>query len=136
MRRGGWRNRTGIRLARTFDPGNCRAQDAWRLVGESRIGKNHLRPHRDGGANAPMAGGDCAFRPDPAAAVAGRSYLSPPSGSIQRHAQMVFRPRIHRSARALRVQQALTEPMEAVHNIAQPATAAKRLAEKCCGGSG
>ena len=115
MRAGGWRKPVSVFACQHVDLQLPRGKTL-AIVGESGSGKTTCARIAMG-AERPDAGGEVLFRPDPAAAPLAVHDLSPTERTaFQRQAQMVFQDPYSSLSPRMRVQQALTEPME-VHNI-------------------
>ncbi|MFV8558140.1 dipeptide ABC transporter ATP-binding protein [Sulfitobacter sp. SBS6] len=115
MRAGGWRKPVSVSACQHVDLQLPRGKTL-AIVGESGSGKTTCARIAMG-AERPDAAGEVLFRPDPAAAPLAVHDLSPTERTaFQRQAQMVFQDPYSSLSPRMRVQQALTEPME-VHNI-------------------
>ena len=127
MRAGGWRKPVSVSACQHVDLQLPRGKTL-AIVGESGSGKTTCARIAMG-AERPDAGGEVLFRPDPAAAPLAVHDLSPTERSaFQRQAQMVFQDPYSSLSPRMRVQQALTEPME-VHNIGTARDRREKAAE-------
>ncbi|WP_340240563.1 dipeptide ABC transporter ATP-binding protein [Sulfitobacter pontiacus] len=127
MRAGGWRKPVSVSACQHVDLHLPRGKTL-AIVGESGSGKTTCARIAMG-AERPDAGGEVLFRPDPAAAPLAVHDLSPTERTaFQRQAQMVFQDPYSSLSPRMRVQQALTEPME-VHNIGTARDRREKAAE-------
>ena len=127
MRAGGWRKPVSVSACQHVDLQLPRGKTL-AIVGESGSGKTTCARIAMG-AERPDAGGEVLFRPDPAAASLAVHDLSPTERTaFQRQAQMVFQDPYSSLSPRMRVQQALTEPME-VHNIGTARDRREKAAE-------
>lgn len=127
MRAGGWRKPVSVSACQHVDLHLPRGKTL-AIVGESGSGKTTCARIAMG-AERPDAGGEVLFRPDPAAAPLAVHDLSPTERTaFQRQAQMVFQDPYSSLSPRMRVQQALTEPME-VHNIGTACDRREKAAE-------
>lgn len=127
MRAGGWRKPVSVSACQHVDLQLPRGKTL-AIVGESGSGKTTCARIAMG-AERPDAGGEVLFRPDPAAAPLAVHDLSPTERTaFQRQAQMVFQDPYSSLSPRMRVQQALTEPME-VHNIGTARDRREKAAE-------
>ncbi|MEO9465476.1 ATP-binding cassette domain-containing protein, partial [Sulfitobacter pontiacus] len=127
MRAGGWRKPVSVSACQHVDLHLPRGKTL-AIVGESGSGKTTCARIAMG-AERPDAGGEVLFRPDPAAAPLAVHDLSPTERTaFQRQAQMVFQDPHSSLSPRMRVQQALTEPME-VHNIGTARDRREKAAE-------
>ncbi|MCF7747046.1 dipeptide ABC transporter ATP-binding protein [Sulfitobacter sp. M39] len=127
MRAGGWRKPVAVSACQHVDLQLPRGKTL-AIVGESGSGKTTCARIAMG-AERPDAGGEVLFRPDPAAAPLAVHDLSPTERTaFQRQAQMVFQDPYSSLSPRMRVQQALTEPME-VHNIGTARERREKAAE-------
>ncbi|WP_180828827.1 ABC transporter ATP-binding protein [Sulfitobacter pontiacus] len=127
MRAGGWRKPVSVSACQHVDLQLPRGKTL-AIVGESGSGKTTCARIAMG-AERPDAGGAVLFRPDPAAAPLAVHDLSPTERTaFQRQAQMVFQDPYSSLSPRMRVQQALTEPME-VHNIGTARDRREKAAE-------
>jgi len=127
MRAGGWRKPVSVSACQHVDLHLPRGKTL-AIVGESGSGKTTCARIAMG-AERPDAGGEVLFRPDPAAAPLAVHDLSPSERTaFQRQAQMVFQDPYSSLSPRMRVQQALTEPME-VHNIGTARDRREKAAE-------
>lgn len=127
MRAGGWRKPVSVSACQHVDLQLPRGKTL-AIVGESGSGKTTCARIAMG-AERPDAGGEVLFRPDPAAAPLAVHDLSPTDRTaFQRQAQMVFQDPYSSLSPRMRVQQALTEPME-VHNIGTARDRREKAAE-------
>ena len=127
MRAGGWRKPVSVSACQHVDLQLPRGKTL-AIVGESGSGKTTCARIAMG-AERPDAGGEVLFRPDPAAASLAVHDLSPTDRTaFQRQAQMVFQDPYSSLSPRMRVQQALTEPME-VHNIGTARDRREKAAE-------
>ena len=127
MRAGGWRKPVSVSACQHVDLHLPRGKTL-AIVGESGSGKTTCARIAMG-AERPDAGGEVLFRPDPAAASLAVHDLSPTDRTaFQRQAQMVFQDPYSSLSPRMRVQQALTEPME-VHNIGTARDRREKAAE-------
>ena len=127
MRAGGWRKPVSVSACQHVDLHLPRGKTL-AIVGESGSGKTTCARIAMG-AERPDAGGEVLFRPDPAAAPLAVHDLSPTERTaFQRQAQMVFQDPYSSLSPRMRVQQALTEPME-VHNIGTARDRCEKAAE-------
>ena len=127
MRAGGWRKPVSVSACQHVDLHLPRGKTL-AIVGESGSGKTTCARIAMG-AERPDAGGEVLFRPDPAAASLAVHDLSPTERTaFQRQAQMVFQDPYSSLSPRMRVQQALTEPME-VHNIGTARDRREKAAE-------
>jgi peptide/nickel transport system ATP-binding protein len=127
MRAGGWRKPVSVSACQHVDLQLPRGKTL-AIVGESGSGKTTCARIAMG-AERPDAGGKVLFRPDPAAAPLAVHDLSPTERTaFQRQAQMVFQDPYSSLSPRMRVQQALTEPME-VHNIGTARDRREKAAE-------
>lgn len=127
MRAGGWRKPVSVSACQHVDLHLPRGKTL-AIVGESGSGKTTCARIAMG-AERPDAGGAVLFRPDPAAAPLAVHDLSPTERTaFQRQAQMVFQDPYSSLSPRMRVQQALTEPME-VHNIGTARDRREKAAE-------
>lgn len=127
MRAGGWRKPVSVSACQHVDLHLPRGKTL-AIVGESGSGKTTCARIAMG-AERPDVGGEVLFRPDPAAAPLAVHDLSPTERTaFQRQAQMVFQDPYSSLSPRMRVQQALTEPME-VHNIGTARDRREKAAE-------
>ncbi len=127
MRAGGWRKPVSVSACQHVDLHLPRGKTL-AIVGESGSGKTTCARIAMG-AERPDACGEVLFRPDPAAAPLAVHDLSPTERTaFQRQAQMVFQDPYSSLSPRMRVQQALTEPME-VHNIGTARDRCEKAAE-------
>ncbi len=127
MRAGGWRKPVSVSACQHVDLQLPRGKTL-AIVGESGSGKTTCARIAMG-SERPDAGGEVLFRPDPAAAPLAVHDLSPTERTaFQRQAQMVFQDPYSSLSPRMRVQQALTEPME-VHNIGTARDRREKAAE-------
>ena len=127
MRAGGWRKPVSVSACQHVDLQLPRGKTL-AIVGESGSGKTTCARIAMG-AERPDVGGEVLFRPDPAAAPLAVHDLSPTERTaFQRQAQMVFQDPYSSLSPRMRVQQALTEPME-VHNIGTARDRREKAAE-------
>lgn len=127
MRAGGWRKPVAVSACQHVDLQLPRGKTL-AIVGESGSGKTTCARIAMG-AERPDTGGEVLFRPDPAAAPLAVHDLSPTERTaFQRQAQMVFQDPYSSLSPRMRVQQALTEPME-VHNIGTARERREKAAE-------
>ena len=127
MRAGGWRKPVSVSACQHVDLHLPRGKTL-AIVGESGSGKTTCARIAMG-AERPDVGGEVLFRPDPAAAPLAVHDLSPTERTaFQRQSQMVFQDPYSSLSPRMRVQQALTEPME-VHNIGTARDRREKAAE-------
>ena len=127
MRAGGWRKPVAVSACQHVDLQLPRGKTL-AIVGESGSGKTTCARIAMG-AERPDAGGEVLFRPAPAASPLAVHDLSPAERkAFQRQAQMVFQDPYSSLSPRMRVQQALTEPME-VHNIGTARDRREKAAE-------
>ena len=127
MRAGGWRKPVSVSACQHVDLHLPRGKTL-AIVGESGSGKTTCARIAMG-AERPDADGEVLFRPAPAAPPLAVHDLSPAERkAFQRQGQMVFQDPYSSLSPRMRVQQALTEPME-VHNIGTARDRREKAAE-------
>ena len=127
MRAGGWRKPVTVSACQNVDLKLQRGKTL-AIVGESGSGKTTCARIAMG-AETPDAGGEVLFRPnagdDP---VSVHAMSAAERKAFQRQAQMVFQDPYSSLSPRMRVQEALTEPME-IHNIGDKAQRREKAAE-------
>ena len=127
MRAGGWRRPMTVSACQNVDLQLERGKTL-AIVGESGSGKTTCARIAMG-AETPDPGGEVLFRPDPTAEpIAIHAMTTAERTSFQRQAQMVFQDPYSSLSPRMRVQEALTEPME-IHHIGSAADRRDKAAE-------
>jgi peptide/nickel transport system ATP-binding protein len=127
MRAGGWRQPVSITACHKIDLSLQRGKTL-AVVGESGSGKTTCA-RMALGAESPDTGGEVWFRPTQGAAPVAVHAMAPQERiAFQRQAQMVFQDPYSSLSPRMRVQDALTEPME-IHGIGTKADRRAKAAE-------
>lgn len=127
MRAGGWRKPIAISACQNIDLQLQRGKTL-AIVGESGSGKTTCARIAMG-AEKPDAGGEVLFRPEKDSdAIAIHEMSARQRRAFQRQAQMVFQDPYSSLSPRMRVQDALTEPME-IHEIGTAAERRDKAAE-------